>query len=389
MNLSNLRHLIILFILMGSVIVGYVKTSLLNEVELVSGLGIDKVEDHYSITLQVFNPSANQKNAVDPTGGFTYTQTGKTIPEAIERIKKDTLKEAILDTLQVVALSERLAKEEGLNETLDFLVRDPRVPANISTIVIKNQSPELFLQLFTPQQKLSALYTNIMLKNSKEAWGHLVNTSSERIKSHLEDKTSDIIIPYVVIHGDVEEGTSKSNIEDFTPTAHVSLEGFATFKDENLHSFLTQKESNTLALVKDINQVVSISTPCPGAEGEFTIDTINTASSLKADTDPVSFKLKVVLDGNLEETSCKMDLTKLSAQEKLANQVKTKVKSDIEALIKKSQEDGTDILGLKDALYRQHPDVWKKKRNDKMLLSTVNVDTSVDVRFIRFGHTKQ
>ncbi|MGE6753524.1 Ger(x)C family spore germination protein [Rossellomorea sp. NPDC071047] len=389
MNLSNFRHLIILFILMASVIVGYVKTSRLNEVELVSGLGIDKVDDHYSITLQVFNPSANQKNAVDPTGGFTYNQTGKTIPEAIEKIKKETLKDPILDTLQVVALSDRLAKKEGLKETLDFLVRDPRVPANISTIVIKNQSPELFLQLFTPQQKLSALYTNIMLKNSKEAWGHLVNSSSERIKSYLEDNTSDMVIPYIEVHGDIEGGTAKSNIEDFSPAAHVSLEGFATFKGENLHSYLTLEESNTLALIRGINQVVSLSAPCPDAEEDFTISTFKTSSTLKAETDPVSFKLKIAIEGNLEEKSCKMDFTKPAIQKKLENQLKTKIKSDIQALIKKSSEDGTDTLGLSDALYRQHPDVWKKKRKDKDFFSTINVDTSIDVRFIRFGHTKQ
>ena len=388
MNLSYLRLFAILFIIIGTVIVGYARRSPLSEVELVSGLGIDKKGDQYSITLQVINPSANQKDAINPNGGYTYTQMGKSIPEAIEKIKKDTLKKPILDTLQIVAFSESLAKEDGLSETLDFLVRDPRVPAHINTIIIKIQSPELFLKLFTPQEKLPSLYTNTMLKASKEAWGHLGNTSSERIKSYLTDKTSDITIPYVEIHGDVEEGISKSNIEDFTPAAHVSLEGFATFKGEKLHSYLTKEESNTLALIKGIDQVVSISTKCPESEGEYTIETIRTSSSLKSVTNPVSFRLKVDIKGNLEQSSCGKDLTKLPIQEKLENQLKNKINSDIEALIKKSQEDGTDILGLKDALYRQHPDVWKEKRKEKDFLSTVNVDTSVEVKFIQFGHIK-
>ncbi|MCA0149795.1 Ger(x)C family spore germination protein [Rossellomorea vietnamensis] len=389
MNLSKLRLITILFVLMGSIIVSYIKTKQLNEVELVSGLGIDQLDGQYAVTLQIFNPSANQKNAVDPTGGFTYTQMGRTIPEAIEKIRKETLKDPILDTLQVVTLSERLVKEEGLNETLDFLVRNPRVPASINTIVIKGESPESFLSLFTPQEKLTALYTNTMLRNSKQVWGSLVNTSAERIRSYLTDKTSDIIIPYVEIHGDIDKGMSKGNIESFSPASHLSLEGFATFKGEKLNSFLTNEESNTLALMKGVDQVVHISAPCADSHDEFTIETISTSSSLKADTQPVSFRLKVKIKGNLEQIGCGKDLTKLASRKTLQSQLEKKIKSNMDAVIKKSQEDGTDVLGLKDALYRQEPKLWKKKKNEKDFLSTVNVNTSVHVEFIRFGHVKQ
>ncbi|MBW3112572.1 Ger(x)C family spore germination protein [Bacillus sp. MCCB 382] len=389
MNLSKLRLITILFILLGSIIVGYIKNNQLNEVELVSGLGIDQVDKQYVVTLQIFNPSANQKNSVDPTGGFTYTQKGKTIPDAIEKIKKETLKEPILDTLQVVTLSERLVEEEGLNETLDFLVRNPRVPASINTIIVKNASPELFLTLFTPQEKLTALYTNTMLRNSKGVWGNLVNTSSERILSYLTDHTSDIIIPYVEIHGDIDQGMTKGNIESFSPASHLSLEGFATFRGEKLSSFLTNEESNTLALIKGIDQVINISAPCPDSDDEFTMDTISTSSSLKGGTEPVSFRLKVMVKGNLEQIGCRKDLTKLSLKKALESQLEKKIKADIEAVIKKVQEDGTDVIGLKDALYRQEPKTWDKKKTDKNFLSDVNVYTSVNVEFIRFGHIKQ
>ncbi|QTC41360.1 Ger(x)C family spore germination protein [Bacillus sp. V3] len=388
MNLTNFRIIIILLILMGAVIVGYTKSSRLNEVELVSGLGIDKVDDQYSITLQVFNPAANQKNAVDPTGGFTYIQTGRTIPEALMKIKRNTLKEAILDTIQVVIVSEKLAKEEGLNEALDFLVRDPRIPAHINTVLIKNQSPEVFFKLFTPQQKLSSLYTKTMVENSKSSWGNLVNTSSERIKSLLEDKTSDVVIPYVEVHGDIQEGISKRNIEDFAPATIISLEGLASFKGEKLHSFLTFEESNILALIKGIDQTVSISTPCPDGDDHFTIDTIQTSSSLSTLKDPLSYQLKVSIEGNLEESTCSRDLLSQSTKADLERTMEAKVKADIEALIKKVREDGTDIIGLRDALFREKPAAWKEKQKDEDFFSSADIRTSVDVTFIRFGHTK-
>ncbi|WP_433956722.1 Ger(x)C family spore germination protein [Cytobacillus horneckiae] len=388
MILSNFRLIIIIFILIGAVTISYMKTSLLNEVELVSGIGIDKVDDQYAITLQIFNPAANNKNAVDQTGGFTYTQTGKTIPQSIQKIKKITLKEPILDTLQVVILSEDLVKEEGLNAPLDYFVRDPRVPANINTIIIKGESPEVFLKMFTPQQKLSSLYTNTMLLNAKKTWGNLVNTSSERIYSFLTDKTSDITIPYVEIQGNVKEGMSKSNIEKFAPVAKVSLKGLASFKGDKLHSYLSLEETNTLALVKGINQVVSISTKCPNSAGEFTIETIRTSASLKSRVSPVSYLLNIKIDGNLEEIACNENLSSPSTQEEFEKQLERQIKSEVEALFKMAKDNGTDILGLKDTLYRQHPNVWKAVQDKEDLFSTVDLKTRVDVNFIRFGHTK-
>lgn len=388
MNLTNFRLIIISFILIGTVTVGYMNTTLLNEVELVSGIGIDKVDDQYAVTLQVFNPAANNKNAVDQTGGFTYTETGKTISQSIQKIKKSILKEPILDTLQVIILSESLAKEEGLNTALDFLVRDPRVPANINTIIIKDESPEVFLKLFTPQQKVSSLYTNTMLLNAQKTWGRLVNTSSERIKSFLEDNTSDITIPYVQIHGNVNEGLSKSNIEQFAPAARVSLEGLASFKGEKLHSYLSLEESNTLALIKGIDQSVLISAQCPNSGGDFTMETISTSSSLKSRVSPVSYLLNIKINGNLEENSCNENLSSLSVQNDFEKQLETKIMSEVQELINKAKQNGTDILGLKDTLYRQHPNVWKEMMKDEDFISTVNVETSVDVKFTRFGHTK-
>ncbi|MBN8193329.1 Ger(x)C family spore germination protein [Bacillus sp. NTK074B] len=389
MNVTKLRLITILFILMGIILVSYVKNNRLDEVELVSGLGVDKAEEGYTVTLQIFNPSANQKNSVDPTGGFTYTHMGRTIPEAIQKMKKESLKEPILDTLQIVVMSEKLVKEEGLTETLDFLIRDPRVPANTNTIILKEERPDVFLNLFTPQKKLSSLYTNTMLKNSTEAWGNLVGASSERIKSYLTDKTSDIVIPYMVVLGNVEKGMSKTNIEGFTPGTRLSLEGFATFKGEKLSSYLTQEESNTLALIKGVDQVVSISTQCPNSDPSFTLNTIKTSSSLRAETDPVRFRLRVKLEGNLEQFSCSKDLNSLAYEKKLEQKMETQIKSDIEKFIQKTEEEGTDVIGLQDALYRQHPDVWEEKRNEKDFLSSPQVETFVDVQFRGLGHIKQ
>ncbi|WP_433747435.1 Ger(x)C family spore germination protein [Falsibacillus pallidus] len=389
MNLTKFRFIVLLLIIIGAITVGYKKAPLLNEVELVSGLGIDKVDDQYVVTMQVFNPAANQKNASEPTGGYTYTQSGHTITEALKNIKKDTMKVAFLYSLQVVALSESLVKEEGLKESLDFLVRDPNIPARLRTIIVKGKSPKEFLQMFTPLQKLSAVYTDTMLENSKDIWGNLINTSSERIGSLLADKTSDVIIPYVVINGDVNEGMSKGNLEQIAPPSTVSLDGFAVFKGDKLDSYLSFDESNTLALLKGVHQINYISAPCPNGNGEVSIETIRTNSSITSNINPLTYHVQVSVKGNLEENACKENVESPASRRELQNQLQEKIKTQIIELLKKEQENGTDPIGLRDALYRQHPKEWKEKYNHNNNFDLDDVKVSVRVEFVRFGYTKQ
>lgn len=109
---------------------------------------------------------------------------------------------------------------------------------------------------------------------------------------------------------------------------------------------------------------------------------------MKAGTDPVSFQLNVRVKGNLEQTACKKSITGRIKGE-MEDRLEAEIKTNIENVMEKAQEDKTDILGLKDALYRQHPDLWKKKQHEKNFPYSEKIDTHVDVQFIRFGHIKQ
>lgn len=63
------------------------------------------------------------------------------------------------------------------------------------------------------------------------------------------------------------------------------------------------------------------------------------------------------------------------------------VKREILAAVKRSRELHSDFLGLGDRLYREHPDVWERVKDDwrDVWLSRIAVDVKVTSKLRRLG----
>ena len=368
---------------------GYIQTNRLDSLTLVSGLGIEKEEKEYIVSLQVYNPDVNKKDGSSEMPGYTYSERGKTIPHAIEKLDKKVPKFIYIETLQIVALGDNILRDEGIDDLLDFLIRSSRIPANIQLVVLKNVSPDVFFQLFTPNQELSSLSANSLLKKSENRWGTLQDISAERVKSLLEDHTSDLALPYIEVQGAIEEGISKK-IDQFKPPTTLTLSGLALFNKETLHSYFTFKESNLFALVRGVNQKISITVPCSENEEYLTFNTIHTESELTSEINPVSFDFKVQVKGNLSEIACDKDLTQPETVKEIEGLIEQKVTKELNELVENDDFSEVDFLGLNDALYRQHHTFWhENKLNLKETLADPEVTVDVTVTLIKTGLLKK
>lgn len=87
-----------------------------------------------------------------------------------------------------------------------------------------------------------------------------------------------------------------------------------------------------------------------------------------------------------------MDDTELAVGEpeviRMLEQEKEKaIKRDVDAALRQSRELGSDFLALGDKLYRDHPKVWAKVKDDWRddWLPKIKVDVQVHSRIIRTG----
>lgn len=387
--LSHIRFWILLFIGIAFLVFNNIKTNRLNELALVSGISVDKAGEDYSVHVQVFNPAAFRKQGGDDIGGYIYSSSGKTISDAIERMARLIPHTLYLDSIQVVILGESLVRKEGLSNVLDYLVRDARTNANKQILISRGQSPDVVLKLYPSQEKLTSSKLLNMLKQMKEnRWGTLAEMSAERSRSILDRETSDITIPYIELEGDMKEGLSKQNVEQFEAKLQVLLQGFAVFKKDKLVGWLTYDESTMLAFVKGKLEEMSLSAACPGS-GYVTLSTVSNRSQIKPHVNPLSYTLNLELTGNVTTLTCPDGMTELQAFTALEAAMEKELIGKVEALIDKSIGLDSDFIGFKEGLYRRHPRVWKEGKEEwGSLFSKSTVDIHIHVKILKPGNIK-
>src|SRR5699024_7954334 len=84
----------------------------LNELGITMALGIDKIENEYVVSAQVVVPSEVSMKASTGRSAVTlYKASGDTIYEAFRRMTKNSPRKIYPGHLQILVLSEDLAKE--------------------------------------------------------------------------------------------------------------------------------------------------------------------------------------------------------------------------------------------------------------------------------------
>ena len=108
---------------------------------LVQGIGIDREEGEYRITLQVFSPAPVGEG--EGSGGTArYFAAGESISECMQNIRRDTGKEMFLGNCRMVILGSE-AVEERCSEVLDYLLSDHQLRPGIQLLFTEGPASEL------------------------------------------------------------------------------------------------------------------------------------------------------------------------------------------------------------------------------------------------------
>ncbi len=380
---SYLRLWIVLAILISLLISIQIPKSRMNELAFVSGIGIDKKDAKYEVSVQIYNPAVFGKQGGDQIGGYTFKASGHTIPEAFQNISRGFSHTFYIQTTKVVVLSNELVSGEGVSNTLDHLVRSLRVRSNKLFLISRDQPPDVVLSMFQPMEKLSSVSMSKMMSEVKRLqWGTLAETNAEKLMSILTMGRSDIVIPYMEMRGDVEEGLSKKNIEKFLIESRVPVQGLAVFHRDKLATWLTFNESTMLAILKNQTRSIYMTSACPRS-GHFSIRTSDTHAQVIPNTDPPSIAIHVRIDANLVADDCAhQDKKEQVSLDELGSSLEETIEKDIRALFAKSKAYQTDFIGLRELMYRKHPGAWKQNPDEwmeKLLDTPVSVHVKVEI----------
>ncbi|TYS55445.1 Ger(x)C family spore germination protein [Sutcliffiella horikoshii] len=378
-----------LFLFVASLIIGKnAEDSLIRDLIIISAIAVDMKDEDFLITVQAINAPSVKDSASEKLGFILYQESGRTITEALQNIQKSFSRFLFMDDLEVILISEEIAKKRGIADVVNYLFLEQTISSNTMLFVSKETSAHDILAMFTPFQKVSSKRIVDTIENIKEYSSFAFPVYPNRVKNFLLNyPVVNNVIPYISIAGDVEVGLKKENIEAYQPKSKMEISGMSYFKKDKLINYLSLEESKDLLFLMDNVREGALEASCPEGPGYFSYQYKKSKTSYKVDWtgDSPKISIKVKTNGRITESTCKTSFEHPN-MDLFRKQIRNQLEVSITSLIRKSQAENLDYIGFAKELYLSKPSKWRDIEGEwASIFPTIPFELNTNVSIRRSG----
>ncbi len=336
----------------------------LDDVNIVSGLAIDKKEDKYIFTVETIKPGVGKKTK---TRAELISAEGETPLDAGRNLIFKSGKNLYWAHAKAFIISEEIAKE-GIVPVLDVVNRDPQIRSDMWVFVSKSKMAKDILLGKDPLHDTMAERLNDMAKAQKstskyratELWKLIHELGTKGISSTLPG---------------VNKGMENKIL-------NPEITNTAVFKEDKIIGWLNKEETICMLLVKgELKGGLLI---VENVESENTNVALEIYSS-KTKVKPIIkekdlvMKININMEVDIAEITSDKDLISKKEREKLKKEAEECARKKIKEVIKKVQRKyDSDIFGFASVVRRENPNLWKKINKNWDTIFR-NLDTFVDI----------
>lgn len=376
---------IILYLIILTSLTGCQNYRELNDLAIVSGISISKVEDEYELTVEVVNPKKQQDaSSSKETEFIIYKNKSDSIQEAFRRMINESPKKMYGAQIDILILDESIAKND-LKNIVDFFARDPEVRSEFYVLIGKNDS---ILEIITPLEKISSKNIVQSLESNNNYLGstNLV-TFHDLIDTYLNKKI-DIALPAIKLVGDAKKGEEISNLENTEENTYHILDNIAIFKDNKLVGYLNEEDSKVYNLIR--NNLNKNLVKVDLENNEYIInEMVDIKSKTEVNPKKKSITISVSGKGAISEAKYSGDLTKNKTIKKLEKELNKYTEEIIKQSITSTLEKyNSDIYGFEDMFYKKDAKYYKENLKDNWdnTLKTLNINVKSNIKIFEKGN---
>lgn len=346
----------------------------LNELAIVTSIGIDYIDDEYFISTQIMN---FEKNSDDGTSeeAILYEASGKSIVEALRNIMKQYPRSIYLGHLEVAILGRDVV-EEKTNEIFDYFISSPECVNDFTVLVYKDGYAKDIINPQNDNEKKDKNPTKSILSSlenieSRQGSSYLINF--EEFLSDYLKTGKDPVLPVIKMVDN--DGYSKTLITDMVP-----------FKDNVLGDALDKEQAIALSTLNNTYYDI----PLHGIYKDTVIAILvfnpKSKMEVKVKSNKVDVNIKINLEGHASEVSKNVNLSKPEINNEISAIFKEKMKDYVFSLLNYCKENDVDILGIKNSIYKHYPKQYNNFKNVNIYeIADFNVD--IDIKLYRYGNT--
>lgn len=307
----------------------------LNDMSIVSAIGIDYVDNEYQVTFEVTKSSKDGSSTEVQTKLVTSNHSN--ISDAFNEAMNKTDKEVYLEHVELLVVSKSLA-EYGLNDCLDYIIRDTTINSNYFVVVSDN--PKEILTSHEENNSRSQIIVDIVSYTQ----GTTNIDDLDILVSKYITGRKDIALPYI---------TLDDKMVEYDKLAYFNGDKMVGEIDYKMYSFL----------VLDTKDVLFTS------DGN-TIKVYDKKISLDIKDNKIIINIKA--DGQVSEISKDINLKDTDSYSKLEKIMNEQIKKETIEFIDTTIDRDSDLLGFKDCYYKKY------KRNINIFKYEVNVNATIN-----------
>lgn len=312
----------------------------INDLAIISAIGVDYDNDKYIITLEVLNDQIDKDSS--KLTSYIKVGSGDTLTSAIESATDKFSKQPLFNHIKLMVLSDTIVQNK-FDNIIDLFLRNTYFRENFYVISSMNTKPDMLLNNITDENPVAS-----------NAITSLLESVSYSSNSNIQKKFDEIVEEVTTFGID----TCFSNI-DLNENQFI-INGMVIFKDYDYKEILDNEYVKVYNLLKDEFDRPTFTIKYDNLS--FTVAINN--GKLDSSIDNGIIKVKGDLMGRILDNDPKFNIRDIDNLEKLDNDFSKLLNNKLQEFIKVIQESNSDILGLTEKHYKKtrkkDKDYWQK-----------------------------
>lgn len=311
----------------------------INDLAIISAIGVDYQDEAYITTLEVLNDNEEKDSA--KLTSYIKIGTGKTLTSAVEDAADKLPKQVTLNHVKLMILSNSIASEKFQN-IMDFFLRNTYFRENFYVVSSMDNAPDEVLATTTENSPIASIAITSILEN-------MDYSSNTNILKKFNEINEEIIT--------FGTDTCFSNItlddKDFL------VDGMVIFSNYDYKGKLASEEVKLYNILRNNFDRPSIS---KDYEGKFFTVAINDGNT-KLNIDKGYINITGTLMGRILDNEVNFNIKKKDVLAQLDKDFSNELNNKFTTFIKTLQEKESDILGLTKSYYNKtrikNENYWK------------------------------
>lgn len=312
----------------------------INDLAIISAIGVDYESDKYIITLEVLNDQID-KNSSKITS-YTRIGTGDTLTSAIENAADKLAKQPLFNHIKLMVLSDTIVQNK-FDNIIDLFLRNTYFRENFYVISSMNTKPDILLGNTTDENPVASNTITNLLENVS----YSSNTNMQKKFDEIVEETTTFGIDTCFSNIDLQEN-------------EFIINGMVIFKDYDYKETLDNDYVKTYNLIK--SEFDRPTYTIKYDDLSFTVSVNN--GKLESSIENGYINIKGNLMGRILDNDPKFNIRNIENLEKLDKNFSKLLNDEIIKLIQVIQERDSDILGITEKYYKKtrkkDKDYWQK-----------------------------